>query len=154
MCIKTSITLTMLREQKTITGLSGPFWFIQPWLNSILKKHLIRDTRFSFSLTLESARLIYYTSRKKPSKESFRKFIKILLNSNKFIEDLAHFAQSTIVGPFYLKKSFPMDTHGEQAELIEMWSCFLTWDIIVNGLNIKDVAFFLTNLSCFLTNLA
>lgn len=41
-----------------------------------------------------------------------------------------------------MKNTFPAETLDQQAELIKMWSGFLTWDILVDCLNIKDVSFF------------
>lgn len=98
--------------------------------------------RFFPPRALEDARLIYYTPTKKPLENSFKIFIEVLQITTEFTKDLAPFALSTIIGPLCLKKFFLADTLGEQAKLMEMWSSFLTQDILVASLNIKDVVFF------------
>jgi len=115
-----------MRREEPITGLSRPSWFIQLWINSILKKHLRPDMRFFPPRALEDARLIYYTPTKKPLENSFKIFIEVLQITTEFTKDLAPFALSTIIGPLCLKKFFLADTLGEQAKLMEMWSSFLT----------------------------
>lgn len=47
------------------------------------------------------------------------------------------------------EEEFPVETPGEQAKLIEIWTCFLTWDVLVVGLNVKDVAFYPYHLQLF-----
>ena len=80
--------------------------------------------------------MIYYTPIGKPLEENFRKYIKVLLNTTEFTKDLTHFILPSIAGgPTCLKKTFPVEARGEQAELIKIWSSFLIWDILVVDLN-------------------
>lgn len=143
MFIKLLLALLTIFAKEGHYGLSRPFWFIQLWLNSIFKSHLQCDKRFSPSLKLEGAKLIYYTPSRKPSKENYKKHIEVLLNSIEFTEDLVPFVQPNIARHICLKKTFLVETLGEQAKLIKMWTGFLTWDILVVGLSIKDVVFFI-----------
>ncbi|RYA72455.1 hypothetical protein DD595_25280 [Enterobacter cloacae complex sp. 4DZ3-17B2] len=92
--------------------------------------------RFFPPRALEDARLIYYTPTKKPLENSFKIFIEVLQITTEFTKDLTHFILPSIAGgPTCLKKTFPVEARGEQAELIKIWSSFLIWDILVVDLN-------------------
>lgn len=131
-----------LHQKEPITSLSGPFWFTKLWLNSIFRKHLRQDARFSLALELEGARLVYYTSTGKPLEQSFRKYIKVLMKMIYFTKDLAPVVHLLIARPECLKKTFLIETPGKQVELIELWFGFLTLNILVAGPNIKMSYFF------------
>lgn len=94
-----------IRKKDSTTMLSGPFWFIQLCLNSIFKSHFQCYTRFSPTLELEGARLIYYTLTEKPSEETYRKFIEVILSTKEFTEELAPFVQPNIAVLACLKKN-------------------------------------------------
>jgi len=73
---------------------------------------LRRDIRFSPSLGLEGARLIYYTPTGKPLEENYKKYLEVLLKTIESIGDLTPFVQSNIAEPACLKKNFPTETPG------------------------------------------
>ncbi|KAG4950367.1 hypothetical protein JHK85_044276 [Glycine max] len=99
-----------LHQKEPITSLSRPFWFTKLWLNSIFRKHLRQDARFSLALELEGARLVYYTSTGKPLEQSFRKYIKVLMKMIDFTKDLAPVVHLLIARPECLKKTFLIET--------------------------------------------
>lgn len=69
-----------------------------------------------------------------------------------FIEGLAPFEKSTILGPSWLKAQFPCETPGAQADLVKIWSAFLTGGIILLARLKKIFDFILINLNSLLAS--
>nr|KYP37371.1 hypothetical protein KK1_041441 [Cajanus cajan] len=117
-------------------NLSGPLWLLQLWLNAILENKLSLTSSFAPTCALEGARLTTLTPRKRLV-DNFSKYIAAILSFAEFSEDLAPFIRTSLIGPTWLR-------HNNQVwnmtrDSVEIWSGFLSWDVIMSVMRQKDV---------------
>ncbi|KHN35887.1 uncharacterized protein LOC114367667 [Glycine soja] len=124
-----------------LRNFSGPLWLMQLWLNAIFEKKLNLKGEATMQ-KVEGARLTYLTRKKEYTVEAFKEYISTFLSFEEFTDDLAPFLRPSLIGPKWLKLRFPCENRGEQSELINIWSAFLTGDIIFTGTMERDIRFY------------
>ena len=71
--------------------------------------------------------------------KNIKEYVQTFLSFTTFIEDLAPFAKSNIIGPSWLEARFPIETPSAQAELVKIWYAFLAGDIIFTSTLDQDI---------------
>nr|KYP35303.1 hypothetical protein KK1_043661 [Cajanus cajan]KYP35305.1 hypothetical protein KK1_043663 [Cajanus cajan] len=117
-------------------NLSGPLWLLQLWLNAIFEKRLRLTSSFTPSCQLEGARLTTLTPRKR-SVDNFAKYVNVILSFEVFVEDLAPFVPSDLLGPSWIRDNNQVGQISPS--FLDIWIGFLSWDIILSSMRQKDV---------------
>nr|KYP44311.1 hypothetical protein KK1_034224 [Cajanus cajan] len=123
--------LESLSRESGPRNLSVPLWLLQLWLNAIFERKLSLTSTFVPACELEGARLTTLTPRKRLV-DDFAVYIDAILNFSVFTEDLAPFIRPTLSGPSWLRRN--NQVWSMTPDSLEMWSGFLSWDIIMLGM--------------------